>query len=112
MGYVAFVPQRDVLKGRLRIGANHSRQAPNLLARHRVPLVWHGGRAFLAGSKGFLSLTDLSPLQMADFQGDLLKRGSDQGQSGHVFGMKIAGNYLGRDGGWPQTQPSADSLLG
>ena len=69
---VALVPQRDILKGRLRIGAHHARQAADLLAGHRIALVRHRRTALLALGEILLGLAHFGALQMPHFERDLL----------------------------------------
>ena len=58
-----------VLKGGARVRAHEPRQADDLLASDRVPLVRHGRRALLPLGKRFLHLADLGLLQAADLEG-------------------------------------------
>ena len=69
--------KRDVFEGGLRIGADHARQAADLLAGHRIALVRHGGGAFLSGGERFFGFAHLGALQVADFERDLFQAGGD-----------------------------------
>ena len=53
--------------------AHHARQAADLLAGHRVPLVRHGGGALLLLAEKFFRLADFGALQVADLGGDLVE---------------------------------------
>ena len=91
---IALVPQRHVFEGRLDIGANHPRQAADLLAGDGVALVRHGRAALLSFGEVFLGLAHFGPLQMAHFQRDLLAQRRGQRQGGDERGMAVALDHL------------------
>src|SRR6476660_10484335 len=99
MGDIAFVPQGDVLKTGLSIGAHHSRQAADLLKVDGVAFVGHGRGAFLLFTEVLLSFTNFGALQMPDFSSDLVERTGYDSQGGQIVCMPVALNHLGRDGG-------------
>src|SRR5690349_15386600 len=71
---VPLVPERDVLEGGLAIASNQARQADDLLAPNRIPLVGHRRRALLPLRERLLHLADFRLLQAAYLEGELLER--------------------------------------
>src|SRR5215207_204174 len=67
MGYVAFMPERDVLQSRVDGGAYEPCEACHILAEDRVTFVRHCGRAFLAFGEKLLNLQHFGALQVAYF---------------------------------------------
>ena len=102
MRNVAFVPERDVLERRRYISAHHARQPDQVFRQHRIALVRHGRRAFLAFGEILLRLQNLGALQMADLGRQPLDRAGDHAERGEVHGMAIARNDLGGDRLHPQ----------
>ena len=108
---VALVPQRDVFKGRLRIAAQHARQAADLFAGDGILLVRHGRRALLLFAEVLLRLAHLGPLQVAHFDGDLVERAADNRQRGDVGRVPVALDDLRGHRRRLQAQPRADALF-
>ncbi len=71
----------------------------------------HGRRAFLLFAEELFGFTNFGALQMADFGGDLVQRGGDHRQRGHVKSVPVALNDLRRNRGYLQAQPLADFLF-
>src|SRR5277367_6111664 len=67
MGDVALMPQRDVFQRRGDVTADQPPQAGDIFRQHRVALVRHRRRAFLARREIFLGLQHFGALQMTDF---------------------------------------------
>src|SRR5687767_10658620 len=111
MGYVALMPKGNILESRLDVPADDSSQAADLLTGDRIPLVGHGGTAFLAARKILLGLADFSALQVADFEGDLFAERCDQRECRNESGVAVALDHLRGDGGGTQIQILTDQLL-
>src|SRR6185437_5669248 len=111
VGDVALVPERDVLKSRLRVTADDARQAADLLRSNRVFLVRHGGGAFLLFAEVFLRLADFGALKMANFDGDFVERAADDGERSDVSRVAVALDYLGSDGRGLEAETSADAVF-
>ena len=102
------MPQGDILKSCLRVGAHHPRQSADLLAGHGIALVRHGRRAFLLFAEKFLGLADFGALQVADFGRDLVERGGDHRQRRQIMRVPVALDHLRRNRRRLQSQPRAD----
>jgi len=64
-------------------------------AAHRVSLVRHGRRTFLAPAERLFNFQNFGFLEMPDFQGKFFKRGHNQSQAAHDLGVSVALQYLG-----------------
>src|SRR2546422_5125760 len=105
------MPERYVFESGLCIRANHARQPADLLARHRITLVWHRGRAFLLFAEVFLGFADFGALQVANLGGDFVKRGGDHRERGQIVRVAITLDDLRRDRSRLQSQPGANLLF-
>src|SRR4051794_21486652 len=95
---VALVPQRDVLDARLRVAAQHAREAADALADDRVALVRHRARALLLpGAERLLGLADLGALEVADLGREALEAGPGERDRLQQRGVAVARDDLGRD---------------
>src|SRR3954469_995954 len=95
---VALVPERDVLDARLRVAAQHAREAADALAHDRVALVRHRARALLLPrAERLLRLADLGALEMADLGRQALEAGARQGDRLQQRGVTVARDDLRRD---------------
>src|SRR5581483_8216102 len=77
---IALMPERNVLKSRLGVAAQHARESADLLRGNGILLVRHGRGALLLFAEVLLRLADLGALQMAHLDGDLVERAADEGQ--------------------------------
>src|SRR5215469_147258 len=111
MGDIPLMPKGYILHDGLNVGANDAGQAADLLGDDRVALVRHSRRALLAFGEGFFGFPDFGALEMANFEGDLLERGGDEGQRGDPSGVAVAGENLASDGSRFKAEPGADSFL-
>ena len=74
------------------------RASPTTFSRqHRIALVGHGGRAFLAGGEIFLRLQNFGALQMADFRRQSFQRSGHHAKRREIGRMAVARNHLGGD---------------
>src|SRR5262249_7100726 len=108
---VAFVPQRDVLECGLGIRSHDASQSANLLARNWIALVRHRRRAFLLFAEIFFGFANLRPLQMANFDSNLVKSAGNHRQSRDVECMPVALNYLAGDRSDLQSESCANFLF-
>ena len=76
--------------------ADHAREPGQVLGQHRVALVRHRRRAFLAGREILLRLQDLGALQMADLGGQPLDRRRDHAERREIHGVAVARDHLRR----------------
>ena len=98
VGDVALVPEGDVLEGSLRIGSHDAGQAGDLLGGDGVALVRHGAGALLLLGEELFGLADFGALEVADFGGDLVERGAEDGEGGDIGGVAVALDDLRGDG--------------
>src|SRR4051794_9481493 len=95
---VPLVPERDVLDARLRVAAQHAREAADALAHDRVALVRHRARALLLPrAERLLGLADLGALEMADLGREALEAGARQGDRLQQRRVTVARDDLRRD---------------
>src|SRR6185503_17518027 len=80
VGDVALVPEGDVFHAGEGEAAHHAGQAADALALVGVALVGHGRGALLGGPERLFDLAHLGAGQVADFGGELVEGGGDQGQ--------------------------------
>ena len=99
VGDVALVPEGYVFEGGLGVGADDAGEAGDLLGGDGVALVGHGGGALLLLGEELLGLADLGALEVADFGGDFVERGAEDGEGGDVGGVAVALHDLGGDVG-------------
>ena len=111
VGDVALVPEGDVFKGGLGVGADDAREAGDLLGEDGVALVGHGARALLFFGEELLGFADLGALEVADFSGDLVEGGAEDGEGTDVGGVAVALDDLGGDVYRPEAEGVADGLL-
>src|SRR4051795_9601143 len=94
---VALVPERDVLDARLRVAAQHARQAADALAHDRVALVRHRARALLLPrAERLLGLADLGALELADLGREALEPGAGESDRLQQRRVAVARDDLGR----------------
>src|SRR3954452_6565659 len=94
---VALVPQRDVLDARLRVPAQHAREAADALAHDRVALVRHRARALLLPrAERLLGLADLGALEVADLGREALEPGAGESDRLQQRRVAVARDDLGR----------------
>ena len=108
---VALMPKRNIFVRREHVGAHQPGQPANLLARHRIALVRHGGTAALLAAKMFFRLAHFGALQMPDFQRNFFERRRDQRQRTHIMCMPVALNHLRGHRRDVQSQPRANLLF-
>ncbi len=108
VGDVAFVPEDYVFETGLSVGADYAGETADLFAGDGVPLVGHGGGALLFFGKEFFGFADFGALQVADFCGDFIEGGGDDGERGEIGGVAVALNDLAADGGGVKAQTGAD----
>ena len=95
---VALVPERDVLDRRLRVPAQHARQAGDALGRDRVALVRHRARALLLpGAERLARLEHLGALEVADLGREPLEPGAGERDRLQQLGVAIARDDLRGD---------------
>ena len=111
VGDVALVPERDVLVGADHVAAEDSRAAAHVLAADGVALVRHCRGAFLTLAEGLLGLAEFRALPVAHFDGHLLHRGGDEGESAHVVGVAVALQHLRGDAGRVDAELLTDVVL-
>src|SRR4051795_6712287 len=94
---VALVPQRDVLDARLRVPAQHAREAADALAHDRVALVRHRARALLLSrAERLLGLAHLGALEVADLGREALQPRAREGDRLQQRRVAVAGAARGR----------------
>jgi hypothetical protein len=71
----------------------------------------HRGRAFLFLGEELFGFADLGALEVADFGGDLVERGAEDGEGGDVGGVAVALDDLGGDGDGFETEFGYKLLL-
>ena len=108
MGNIAFVPQGDVLEGRLGVGPNQAREPDDLLAPDRIAFVRHRRRALLPFAERLLELADLGFLEPAHLQCEFLERGAGDGEHRQELRVPIALDHLRGDGRRLEAEPLAD----
>ena len=91
------MPQDDVLERRGDVGPHDAGEPGQVLGQHRVALVRHGGRAFLARREILLGLAQLGALEVADLGREALDGGRDQPERGEERGVPVARDDLRRD---------------
>ena len=95
---VALVPQRDVLDARLRVPAQHAREAADALAHDRVALVRHRARALLLPrAERLLGLADLRALEVADLGREALEPRAGERDRLQQRGVAVARDDLRGD---------------
>src|SRR5688572_33231092 len=102
------MPERNVLERRMRVAAEQTRQAGNLLADDRVALVRHRRGAFLAFAERLLYFSNLRFLQTANLQRELFERRAGNGNCRQQLGVTIALNDLRRDQGRLEAKLATD----
>ncbi len=102
------MPEGDVLEGGLGVGADDAGEAGDLLGGDGVALVRHGGGALLLFGEELFGLADLGALEVADFGGDLVERGAEDGERGDVGGVAVALDDLRGDGYGLEVEGVAD----
>jgi len=70
---VSFMPERYVFQSHLQVTANNPGQPGHPFAAHRVSLVRHGRRTFLAPAERLFNFQNFGFLEMPDFQGKLFQ---------------------------------------
>ena len=111
MGDVPFVPESHILKRNQCVAAHNPGQARNIFAPDRVPLVGHGGAAFLALAERLGGLSYLGSLKMANLGCHFVKGRADNRQSAEVLGMPVTLQGLSGHAGKADSQALADCLL-
>src|ERR1700760_3630035 len=111
MRNVAFMPKRNIFERCLRVPAQYSGQTTDLLARNRVLLVWHRRRALLLLAEVLLRFPHLGPLQMPDFNRDLVERAADDCQCRDVRSVPVSLNHLRGNRSRLQPETCTNSLF-
>ena len=114
VGYVALVPQRDVLERRLGVAAQHARETGDLLALDGVALVRHRRGPLLSGAEGLLGLAHLGALQVAKLGRQPLEAGAGERDRAEQLRVAVArddlcGDVLARE---PQAREHAQLEVG
>ena len=91
---VALVPEGDVFHRRQRHAAHEAGEAGEVFGQHRIALVRHGRRAFLAGGEKFFRFQNFGALQVAHFGGEAFNRTGDDAQRCKVHGVAVARDDL------------------
>ena len=105
------MPQRDVLEARLRVGAQHARQAGHLLGFDRVALVRHRARALLPGGERLADLGDLGPREVAQLDRKALQASSRKRDRAQQLGVAVARDDLRRNLLARQAEPTEHAFL-
>src|SRR5690349_11148547 len=105
---VAFVPKGNVFQSGDGISTEDAGEAGETFAGDGVALVRHGAGTFLAFGKKFLGFEHLRPLQMTKLGGPAFDTGADEGDGADEFGVNIALDDLGGDGGGAEAELLAD----
>src|SRR5580658_9490188 len=105
------MPQRDVLRGRHGIAANHARQAANLLAAHRISLVRHRRTAALLSAKWLFGFANFCALQVPDLRRNPLKRRREYRERSRIFGVAVSLDHLRRNWRDVEAEFAADFLF-
>src|SRR6185369_3111830 len=108
---IAFMPQRNILKSRLRVRTNDTGQTADLFTLNRVTFMWHRRRALLLFAEELLRLAYLCPLKVANLRRDLVERARDDSKRRQVERVAVALNHLRRHGCHVQAQAFANSLF-
>ena len=108
---VALVPEGYVFESDLGVGADDAGEAADLLRGDGIALVGHGAGAFLAGGEEFFGFADFGALEVANFGGDLVESGAQDGEGGDVGGVAVALKHLGADGSRLETEGFDDGGL-
>ena len=95
----------------LGVGADDAGEAGDLLGGDGVALVRHGAGALLLFGEELFGLADLGALEVADFGGDLVERGAEDGEGGDVGGVAVALDYLRGDGYGLEAELGADGFF-
>src|SRR5713101_2110612 len=98
------MPERDILKSGLRIGAHYPGQTADLLAGNGIAFMRHRRRALLLFAKKFLNFTHFGSLQVADLSRHHVERRRDHCQCRQIVRMAIALDDLGGNIRGPKTQ--------
>ena len=91
------VPERDVLEGGGRVGPHDAGEAGDVLRKHGVALVRHGGGAFLPCREILLRLQHLGALQVTHLDGEPLQGRGDDGEHREEHRVPVARDHLGRN---------------
>ena len=92
---VALMPEGDVFHRRRNRAAHEAREAAKVFGEHRVALVRHRRRAFLARLEEFFGFQNFSALQVAHFGGEAFDASGDNAEGGEERSVAIARNDLG-----------------
>ena len=111
MRNIALVPERYIFHGGQGEGADHARQAGQVFRQHRIALVRHGRRAFLAGREEFFRFQHFGALQMPDLGRQAFDAGCDDTEGGEIDGMTIARDHLRGDRLGGKAQGFGDMLF-
>jgi len=111
VGDVALVPEGYVFEGDLSVAADDASQAADVFAGDGVALVGHGAGALLFGGEELFGFADFGALEVADLGGDLVERGTEDGQRGDVGGVAVALQDLRGDGGGGEAEFGEDGLF-
>ena len=105
------MPQSHVFHRCHRIPTNHSRKAAQLLARNRIPLVWHRRRPLLTRTKILLHLKHFRALQMTKLRRPSVNTRRNQRQRHLVLRMPISLHHLRAQGRRLQPKTVTHHLL-
>src|SRR3954469_5005594 len=106
------MPERDVLRRRAGVAAQHAREAGDALGRDRVALVGHRARPLLLPrAERLLDLAHLRALEVADLGREALEPGAGQRDRLQQLGVTVARDDLRRDVLALEAEALQDALL-
>src|ERR1700751_5315294 len=98
------MPERDALRDRDHIGADHAGESTDPLRADWVLLMGHGRRALLPDPEGLGKLAYLRPLPVPHLECDRLADSGEYRECGNPLGDAVAYHNLGRDIGRPEPE--------
>jgi len=95
---IPLVPEGDIFHRRDGISADHPSQSAEPLAGDRIPFMGHRRAPLLPGTKIFLHLEDLGPLEVTELGRPSVNARCDQCQRHHKLRVTVALDDLRREG--------------
>ena len=89
------MPESLVFIGGLRIPPQETSHTTDFFTSNRVPFMRHSGRTFLLRAEVLFCFSYFCPLQVADFEGNLIQGTTDNSHGRQEFCMTIPLYYLG-----------------